>query len=134
MQKQSKSSKPENSSIKYIKPMIISQIVGIGTIFILFILFAFLMTIQTIPISALHTIITTAGAAGGLTAGFVCGKLISKNGMIFGAICGLIMCVLITLVAIIAFNFNFWPFSFIKFIAIIASSTIGGIIGVNKNR
>ena len=121
----------KESNLYFLKPILISMIAGMVSIFILFIIFAVLMASNAIPLSIIHTLTTVAGAAGGFISGFICGKIIHRQGVLFGAVCGVLLSLLIVISGFFAFGFSMQAYTFVKFIAIISASSIGGIIGVN---
>ncbi|MCL2088310.1 MAG: TIGR04086 family membrane protein [Oscillospiraceae bacterium] len=122
----------KSDTLKHLLQILISSAIGIAAIFVLFIAFALLMAGRSIPLSIISTLTVVAASAGGVAAGIVCGRLAGKKGMLFGAVCGVVISLTLLIAGAITFGTEAQSTAFIKFIAIVVSGIIGGVIGVNR--
>lgn len=76
---------------------------------------------------------TISAAIGSLVSSLFLARKKQKNGLLIGGAMGIIVFLLLLITALILGNFKPSINTFFRFIIIMLSSLIGGVIGVNKN-
>lgn len=100
---------------------------------ILLLIYSALLTYTNINENTMPITIITVTATSILAGSFISSLNIKKNGLINGALVGLIYIVVIYLLSgIVSQNFMLSMYSVIMIIASIGAGAIGGIVGVNK--
>lgn len=104
-----------------------------GILAVLIILFIFSLVISKVDIadSVLSVMTTGAVGIGSFVASFISGKILKSKGLIVGAVCAFIFCIIILVLGVSAFSNNFSSLGIIKCVVIVSSSLIGGVSGVN---
>ena len=115
-----------------IKPISSGLIVGIIVIALFFVLFAFAMSFYILPTDSAAITGSISMAIGAFAGGFVAAKKLTKNGLIIGALCGLTMFLIFTLIGMAAFKAAPTTTTLIRLLIFITSGGIGGIIGVGN--
>ena len=90
------------------------------------------MCIRDSPLAATDALVILAGAFGAFLAGFIDGRMLREKGMIFGAVCGGILILIMFLFNVTFHELTSIPFLILKLAAILLCSILGGIFGVNK--
>lgn len=106
-----------------------------GTIFcvILMIIGSFLIVKSgRISPDYINPIVTAFTALSAIAAGFTAGKILGKNGLLIGALCGIGLFFIILLGSLTVTRGSLTLSTLIKLITLIAAGAIGGIWGVNK--
>ena len=116
----------------YVKSTLISVLAGELATMLLLLLFGFLTCKVDLPSIVTDALVILTGAVGALLAGFIDGRLIREKGMIFGAICGGILILIMFLFNVSFHELTSIPFLILKLAAILLCSILGGILGVNK--
>lgn len=114
------------------KPLLSGLIIGIMVTILLFVLFALAMSFYILPINSASIVSSISLAVGAFCGGFFSAKKLTKNGIIIGSLCGVIMFLLFSLIGIIAFGTAPGTSTLIRLLIFITSGAIGGIIGVGN--
>lgn len=118
----------------YVKSTLISVLVGEVITILALLLFSLIMCKADLPLLAMDAFVIAAAGLGGLVAGYLNGRLLRERGLVFGLLCGGVLVAILLL-----FNALFHQLSSIGFLiaklgAILACSTLGGILGVNRRQ
>ncbi|MEG0570727.1 MAG: TIGR04086 family membrane protein [Oscillospiraceae bacterium] len=116
---------------KKIKSIVIAVLIGEAVIVALLFLFSFLIIKVDVPLFLTNIFVATSAVIGGFIAGIISGRLIRKNGIVYGLIAGTIITITILIINIVFFNLELSLISALKYSLIIISSSVGGILGVN---
>ena len=116
----------------FAKPLISGLIIGLIVTLLLFVLFALGMSVYILPTNSANIVASLSIAAGSFCGGFFAAKRLGKNGLITGALCGLAMFLLFTLIGIAAFGNAPDTSTLIRLLIFITSGATGGIIGVGN--
>lgn len=117
---------------KRAKSTLFSILIGeIATILVL-LLFSIIMCKIDIPTVVADMLIIVAATLGSFIAGYINGRIVKEKGMIYGAICGFIMALLLLLLKLIFCDPVPTWMTLAKLLLMIVFAAIGGIIGVNK--
>lgn len=117
----------------YFKCVMFSCLFGIAVMLALFLVSHFVVMSASVPLRVIEPIILVIGIIGSFVSGYISSRLIKKNGLLVGALCGLII-FLVMAISNFTVTGEMGILMLIKFIAIVCSASIGGIIGVNKRK
>lgn len=116
------------------KSIIISGIIGIGIALILLLVFSFVLSSNNLPEVAPNILSVVALAVGALSSGVMIAKKHRKRGAVLGFLVGIFIFAFVLIGGLISFGFIFSNLIIIKFLFVVLSSTVGGIIGVNTKK
>ncbi|MEG2295666.1 MAG: TIGR04086 family membrane protein [Oscillospiraceae bacterium] len=127
----------KSSSIKvkmYLRPIVLGVIAGILLPIILLSMLSIIMSIQPIPQNFIYPITLFVMAVGAFVSGYFCTKITKKEGLFLGFLCGVLLFSVIAIFGIMFSNLEFNFSMLTKFLTIILSSMIGGVLGVNSKK
>lgn len=116
----------------FAKPLISGLIIGLIVTAMLFVLFALGMSFYILPTNSANLVASISLTVGSFCGGFFAAKKLGKNGLIIGALCGLVTFLLFTLIGIAAFGNAPGTSTLIRLLIFVTSGAIGGIIGVGN--
>lgn len=118
----------------FVLPVLISGVVGTGTVFLLMLLFAFI-TVKTgnMDMGLFMPVNIVSLCTGAFIGGWLCAKIIREKGFIWGMVTSAAI-FLITSVVVIAFGGEVSLQLILKLAAMLPSGAIGGILGVSKRK
>ena len=122
------------SSNKLIKPLAFGLIVSIIVTFIFLAMSAIASTNLDLNDTANLVLSLISANLGVVVGGFVAGKLNKSKGYLVGAINGIIIFIILTVVSFFFSKESMTAISLIKLFTFVLSSIIGGILGVNFNK
>ena len=118
---------------KSIKAIIFGVVTGIISIIILFLLIGFAVTkLDSYPASIIDYVILGILVIGGLFAGYVTGRIYKSSGILYGAVTGIVLFLIILLAGISSIASGMTFYTLYKLAILVISSALGGILGVNK--
>ncbi len=97
---------------------------------VVLLLFSFLMCKKDVPFVLLNPFSAGLLMLGSFVSGYLAARRIRERGMMVGALCGLIIFLLLMLAAFMS-KFDMGLMALIKLVIAVVSGAIGGIIGVN---
>lgn len=115
-----------------LKPLISGLIIGLIVTIMLFILFALAMSFYILPTNSANIVSSISIAIGVFSGGFSAAKKLGKNGLIIGALCGIALFLLFTIIGMAAFGTAPGTSTLIRLLIFVTSGAIGGIIGVGN--
>jgi putative membrane protein (TIGR04086 family) len=125
----------ENSDLKErLKPVGISLICGIVVSVILLFVFALWITFNDTPQRIIDPLAIFALSAGAFAAGFVCTRIVRRKGVIYGAVCGLCLSVLVILAGFFTGAGGIGVAGLFRVIFVMLCAMIGGVSGVNVRK
>ncbi len=117
----------------YIKALIFGIIAGCGVMMLLMcITSAGLLISGTLPHDALKWIVIVLCVISAFFSGYVTSRITKVNGLMWGALSGVIMFIIVLLSGLICGDGNFTYITLVKLFALALSGALGGIKGVNK--
>lgn len=119
---------------KMAKPVLIGVAVGAGCCLLLLLLFAAILAAQDIPQGAVTPLAVAAAAAGAFFGGFTAARIAKSRGILFGAICGLILYLLIMAAGFAVLRDIRGTYALVKLALMVVCASVGGILGVNFHR
>ena len=121
-----------NTSKKlYFKGLGFGLIGGIFTALVLVLLSALFLSLCMLPVGAIPVLTSISLALGGLAAGIVTAYFIGEKGLVFGALCGILLFLLFFVISLLGLRTAPTLATLIKGIIGVVAGGIGGIIGVN---
>ena len=116
------------------KPVLIGVAVGAVGCLVLLLVFAAILAAQDIPQAAVTPMAVAAAAIGAFVGGFVAARIAKTRGILFGALCGLILYLLVMASGFAVLRDIRGTYAVVKLALMVVSAAVGGILGVNFRR
>jgi putative membrane protein (TIGR04086 family) len=110
----------------------IGVLVGFIVLIVSLLSIAVLMTFLDVSQPAVTALSVIAGAIAAFAGGWTSGRISEKRGLMMGAICGLLLFLLVCIVGLILHRSMQMGFLFIKLAAFLFAGMAGGVVGVNR--
>lgn len=118
---------------KSVRAILFGVASGIISIIILFLIVGFAVTkLDSYPASIIDYVILGILIIGGFIAGNVTGRIYKSSGILYGAVTGIVLFLIILLAGISSIANGATLFTLYKLAILVVSSALGGILGVNK--
>lgn len=119
---------------RLLRPVLVGVAVGlIGCVGCLM-LAALLVQAVDVPRAAIMPLAIAAAAIGAFLAGLTAAAVAGQRGLLFGAVCGLLLWLLILLAGVARYTGVSGGNALIKLAALVLSGSIGGVLGVNLRK
>ena len=116
------------------KPVLIGVAAGAVGCLVLLLVFAAILAAQDIPQAAVTPMAVAAAAIGAFVGGFVAARIAKTRGILFGALCGLILYLLVMASGFAVLRDIRGTYAVVKLALMVVSAAVGGILGVNFRR
>lgn len=116
------------------KTIALSCLLGVGVAFAILAAMSLVMTLVDLPHGAMMPVTILAVVSGCFAAGFSCGKMLRRKGLLYGLICGSLLFLLALVCEVALIGEEFSVLLLYKYVMYIASAMIGGVLGVNQRR
>ncbi len=117
-----------------VRPLLVGLGVGLLVSFGLLVLAAAVVTAVDIPRSAVFPLAVAAVTAGAFVGGLITAALARRYGLLNGALCGLLLFLLIMLAGIARYAGVDGSRAAVKLAALVVAGSIGGVLGVNRRK
>lgn len=118
---------------KAVKSVILGAVVGILATIIITVICALVIVITgKLPNEAISYISLGVLALGSFIGGYISARIYKHSGLLVGLFTGIIIFIVVFIAGINSITLGVKIFVLIKFFSIIAASTLGAVIGVNK--
>lgn len=117
-----------------IKPVLLGLCVGVLCTTLLLLLMALLIRSVDVPRGAVTPLAVTAAGVGAFAAGLTAALAARRNGLVLGAVCGLVLFLIILLAGNLRFDGVDGSFAVTKAAVLTVAGAIGGVLGVNRRR
>lgn len=124
----------ETGVVSYIKAMIWGVLSGILGIALLFIIIAVIISNVSVPLPSVSLMVSICSGIGGLLAGFISARLLQRQGILAGLLCGAILCIIVFIGTWIMSANPFTGEAITKYAILLVTAMLGGAIGVNSNK
>lgn len=125
----------ESNFIVALKAILFGVAVGAAICAGFLFLFAFLfVAVKSIPQFMIQAIAMICAAVGAFTSGYISIRIYRSKGLLYGALAGFLLFVLLTLVAFIISRDKFTYITLTRLLTMVFSGAVGGFLGVNKKR
>lgn len=114
--------------------MLIGVAAGAVGCLVLLLVFAAILAAQDIPQAAVTPMAVAAAAIGAFVGGFVAARIAKTRGILFGALCGLILYLLVMASGFAVLRDIRGTYAVVKLALMVVSAAVGGILGVNFRR
>jgi len=116
---------------KWIRPVLIGLIAGVLCCLLVLMICAMIIAAVDMPQMAVTPMAIIAAVIASFVAGLVCARVSGKNGLVYGALCGITLYVLVMLAGFIALKDVRGIYALAKLLIMTGVGSIGGIVGVN---
>ncbi len=110
----------------------LGTLAGAAVSLLIILIFSFVcVKVQSVQAALFDPVSIAAGCAGAFAGGILCSRLIRKNGMMYGAICSVLVFFVVFLISVLI---GAQPdvHALLRLAAMLPVGAIGGIIGVNR--
>ena len=115
-------------------PLTYGVAAGVGVCVGILLLGAMVLSLQDIPLAAIPIIATAASIAGAFIAGFVCTLLSREQGLLYGALSGGILFLMIFLASLAHNGLSFGVDGMTTLAALLFAGALGGVISANRRQ
>lgn len=132
-----KSDKSRNSGTvaKAVKALAVGTVVGFIICMLILLLITFILVkIQKFPETLVVPAAIFTACIGAFVGGYFSARVKKNNGLLMGAVCALVLFVLLLLIGSLFAGDMFGVVSLLRMSAMLISGAIGGVLGVNKRR
>lgn len=119
------------SIVEKIKPLAFSVTAGVIVCILLMIAMSVILTVRDVPQAMINPMAIFSISAGGFVSGFICSRICRERGLLMGMLCGIIISLLLFIASFSIADNSFGMLALIKFIFVMLSSMLGGVLGVN---
>ena len=116
------------------RPVLWGVVIGGVVTTLLLLLMAAVLTVKDIPQVAVAPLATASAAIGAFAGGFTAAKIARQQGLLLGALCGVLLYALVFLTGLTHAGDMQATGVLIKWAILIACGAVGGIVGVNLKR
>lgn len=116
---------------RMIRPVAVSVVLGAVVCVVILVLFSLLLSSRTVPQPMIDPMATFAMSVGAFSSGLACAKIIHRNGLMCGLICGIIFSAIILACSFIVPDSEIGLGALIKIMFMLFSAMLGGVLGVN---
>lgn len=118
----------------WLRPVLVGVAVGLIGCIGLLMLMALVVQSVDVPRAVILPLALAAAAIGALLAGLTAAAIAKQKGLLLGAVCGLVLWLLILLAGVARYEGVSGGNALIKFAALLLSGGIGGVLGVNMRK
>lgn len=119
---------------RVVKPVLISVALGALICIGILLLLSAVLSSQNIPQSVVGPMATTAITIGGLAAGFSCAKMMRQKGLLYGAICGAVLSLVVLMASFSLPGNDLGMTAIFKIVFMLLGGMLGGVMGVNTRQ
>lgn len=117
-----------------VRPVAMSVLTGMAVCMALLVIMSVVVTTQNIPQSAIDPMAIFAMSAGAFVSGYLCAGAMRANGLIYGAICGFVITVIVVVAGQFVDGGGLGIPALFRMAFVMLSAMIGGVIRVNTRR
>lgn len=118
----------------WLRPALVGVAVGIIGCIGLLMLMALIVQSVDVPRAAILPLAITAAAIGAFLAGLTAAAIAKQNGLLLGAVCGLVLFLLILLAGVARYAGVNGGNAVLKLAILLLCGSIGGVLGVNLRK
>ena len=128
--------KEDSSAIKkrVLRPVVIGTVIGAGGCLLILLLMAAVMASSDIPKAAVTPMAVAAAAIGAFISGIVAARISREKGLMLGAVCGLLLYLLVMLAGCAVLREIRGAYAVVKLAVMIGCAALGGVLGVNMGK
>ena len=128
--------KEDSSAIikRVLRPVVIGMVIGAGGCLLILLLMAAVMASSDIPKAAVTPMAVAAAAIGAFISGIVAARISREKGLMLGAVCGLLLYLLVMLAGFAVLREIRGAYAVVKLAVMIGCAALGGVLGVNMGK
>jgi len=128
--------KEDSSAIikRVLRPVVIGTVIGAGGCLLILLLMAAVMASSDIPKAAVTPMAVAAAAIGAFISGIVAARISREKGLMLGAVCGLLLYLLVMLAGFAVLREIRGAYAVVKLAVMIGCAALGGVLGVNMGK
>lgn len=128
--------KEDSSAIikRVLRPVVIGTVIGAGGCLLILLLMAAVMASSDIPKAAVTPMAVAAAAIGAFISGIVAARISPEKGLMLGAVCGLLLYLLVMLAGFAVLREIRGAYAVVKLAVMIGCAALGGVLGVNMGK
>ena len=128
--------KEDSSAIikRVLRPVVIGTVIGAGGCLLILLLMAAVMASSDIPKAAVTPMAVVAAAIGAFISGIVAARISREKGLMLGAVCGLLLYLLVMLAGFAVLREIRGAYAVVKLAVMIGCAALGGVLGVNMGK
>ena len=119
---------------RWLRPVLVGVAVGLIGCIALLMLMALIVQSVAVPRAAILPLAIIAAAIGAFLAGLTAAAIAKQKGLLLGAVCGLVLWLLILLAGVARYEGVSGGNAVVKLAALVLSGGIGGVLGVNLRK
>ncbi len=119
---------------RWLRPVLVGVAVGLIGCIALLMLMALIVQSVDVPRAAILPLAIIAAAIGAFLAGLTAAAIAKQKGLLLGAVCGLVLWLLILLAGVARYEGVSGGNAVVKLAALVLSGGIGGVLGVNLRK
>lgn len=128
-----KNQEKESLFDSFIRFAIYGALIGLAVVILTACLMALIFSFGILPISLASLLASISVAIGGLIGGFSAAKKLGKNGLLVGALTGLVLFIIFSAVSLIISKTAPSATTLIRALIFIISASVGGVLGVGSD-
>ena len=117
-----------------VKPVLLGLCIGVLCTTLLLLLMALVIRSVDVPRGAVTPLAVVAAGVGAFAAGLTAALAARRNGLLLGAVCGLLLFLIILLAGSLRSGGVDGSFAAVKAAVLTVAGAIGGVLGVNRRR
>ena len=117
-----------------VRPVMTSVVLGAVVCIGVLLLLSFILSVRNIPQSLINPMAIFSISVGALVSGFACAKFMRRNGLAYGALCGVVFCFVVMLASFGVSDNGFGLTALFKIVFMMLSAMLGGVLGVNTRQ
>ena len=119
---------------QWLRPLLVGTAIGVIVCVAALLLMAALVRTEDVPRAAVLPLAIAAAAAGAFAGGLAAAAAAGQRGLAVGALCGLVLYLLILLAGFIRYSGVSGGTAVLKLAVLIVAGGLGGVLGVNCRR
>ncbi|MDD6490213.1 MAG: TIGR04086 family membrane protein [Clostridia bacterium] len=128
-------SRNSGTAVRAVKAVAVGTVVGFVICMLILLLITFMLVkIQKFPETLVVPLAIFTACIGAFSGGYFSARVKKNNGLAMGAVCALVIFVLLLLISSVFAEDIFSAVSLLRMGAMLISGAIGGVLGVNKRR
>lgn len=119
---------------RWVRPVLIGVAIGVIVCILLLLMMAAVVQTVDVPRRATMPLAVIAAAAGAFAAGLMAAAVTGRRGLPVGAVCGLMLFLLILIAGFVRYSGVSGGYALIKLAALLISGSVGGLLGMGLRR
>jgi putative membrane protein (TIGR04086 family) len=121
-------------ALRWVRPVAVSVLAGAAVTALLLLAMAFVLQSRTLPQAVVDPMASFSLAGGAFAAGLICAKLARRKGLLFGAVCGALLTLIVLIAGLALGDDSFGLPLLFKALFLMLPAMLGGVLGVNTRR